>query len=148
MLQHNDEFQWHQSFKRFKNTLNIGVAKGLKATVRSLTYSTQLFNSKCYNLIVCSSCTSLSTLIKTICLTTGFQFLWYGFCPIYISQRPLSTPDCVGPVWVPVASNSCKKKEKKKKKICILMSNLIQDEHYSFFLDIAQFHHSSGKRKI
>lgn len=27
------------------------------------------------------------------------------------------------------------------------MSNLTQDEHHSVFLDIAQFHHSSGKEK-
>lgn len=27
------------------------------------------------------------------------------------------------------------------------MSNLTQDEHYSFFLDIAQFPYSSGKNK-
>lgn len=27
------------------------------------------------------------------------------------------------------------------------MSNLTQDEHYSFFLDTAQFHHSLGEEK-
>lgn len=27
------------------------------------------------------------------------------------------------------------------------MSNLMQDEYYSFFLDTAQFSHSSGERK-
>lgn len=75
MLEYKDEFQWQQSFKGFKNTLHTVVAKILNATMRYLAYNTQLFNSECCDLIVCSSCTSLNTLIKTICLRTGFQFL-------------------------------------------------------------------------
>lgn len=38
MLEHNDEFQRTQSFKRLTGTLHICVTKGLNATVRSLTH--------------------------------------------------------------------------------------------------------------
>lgn len=67
----------------------------------------------------------------------------------YTSHKDhLSTLDCVGPVCVPITTDSCQEKKKgEEEKLCVLMSNLIQDENYSLFLDTAQFYHSSGEEK-
>lgn len=60
----------------------------------------------------------------------------------------LSTPGCVRQFvyWLQLRITKMKKK-KRRKKLCVVMSNLTQDKHYSFFLDTAQFHHSSGEEK-
>ena len=55
---------------------HILARKGFKYNCDVPAYSTQLLNLKCYNLMsLYPGCISISTLIKTMCLTTGFQFL-------------------------------------------------------------------------
>lgn len=69
---------------------------------------------------------------------------------IHLTKITCLPPIVLGQFEYLLQMKVAKKKKKVKlreKQLRVLMSNLIQDEYYSFFLDTAQFSHSSGERK-